>query len=152
LVKWRPFWIELLMTKYGAQNMLISFECFGAWNLATRFNPIMSFWRCDCTFLQWLNKYYLQSFEFVQATNVLWNSDCGCNFFNWINLDDVTWSSPVSSSVGTNFGTSPASVGKKKGAALGVFGGCLGLFLSFEKMYCDMTLKSREIMTTQSSI
>jgi len=31
------------MTKYGAQNMQISFEYFGAWNRATRFNPLISF-------------------------------------------------------------------------------------------------------------
>jgi len=32
------------MTKYGAQNMQIIFEYFGAWNRTTRFNPLISFW------------------------------------------------------------------------------------------------------------
>jgi len=31
------------MTKYGAQNIQIRFEYFGAWSRITRFNPLMSF-------------------------------------------------------------------------------------------------------------
>jgi hypothetical protein len=38
-------------------------------------------------------------------------------------------SSFVSSGL-ANFGSRPATVGKKKGAALGTFGGCFGLFLA----------------------